>query len=69
MVGRKLPKELQKEIAQIQTEFWEGKPKNTIIEALTQMTMDLKEEIIRRQKGIITGGLYIAMPASRVMCE
>ena len=52
MVGRKLPKELQKEIAQIQTEFWEGKPKNTveIIEALTEMTMDLKGEIIRRRK-------------------
>ena len=52
MVGRKRPKELQKEIAQIQTEFWEGKPKNTveIIEALTKMKMDLKGEIIRRQK-------------------
>ena len=37
MIGRKLPKELKKEVAQIQTEFWEGKPKNTveIIEALT----------------------------------
>ena len=52
LVGRKLSKELQKEVTQIQTEFWEGKPKNTIeiIEALTEMTMDLKGEIIRRQK-------------------
>ena len=27
LVGRKLPKELQKEIAQIQTEFWKGNPR------------------------------------------
>ena len=36
----------------IQTEFWEGQPTNTIeiIEALTEMNMDLKGEIIRHQK-------------------
>ena len=52
MVGRKLPKELQKEIPQIQNDFREGKPRNTveIIQALTEMIMDLKGEIIRRQK-------------------
>ena len=52
LVGRKLPKELRKEIAQVQTEFWEGEPKNTIeiIEALTEMNMDLKGEITRQQR-------------------
>jgi polyhydroxyalkanoate synthesis regulator phasin len=50
--ARRMPKELQKEVAQIQKEYWEGKPKNTIeiIEALTKMNMDLKGEILKRQK-------------------
>jgi hypothetical protein len=41
---------LQKEVAQIQKEYWEGKPQNTtkMIEALTEM--DLKGEILKRQK-------------------
>jgi hypothetical protein len=47
-----MPKELQKEVAQIQKKYWEGKPQNTIeiIEALTEMNMDLKGEILKKQK-------------------
>jgi hypothetical protein len=39
-----MSEKLQKEVAQIQKEYWEGKPQNTaeIIEALTKMNMDLK---------------------------
>jgi hypothetical protein len=50
--ARRMPKELQKEVAPIQKEYWEGKPQNTIeiIEALTEMNMDLKGEILKRQK-------------------
>jgi hypothetical protein len=50
--ARRMPKELQKEVAQIQKEYWEGKPQDTveIIEALTEMNMDLKGEILKRQK-------------------
>jgi hypothetical protein len=46
----KMPKELQKEVAQIQKEYWEGKPQDIIevIEALTEMNMDLKGEILKR---------------------
>jgi hypothetical protein len=49
---RTVPKELQKEVTQIQKEYWEGKPQNTIeiIEALAEMNMDLKGEILKRQK-------------------
>jgi hypothetical protein len=50
--GRRMPKELQKEVAQIQKDYWEGEPQNTIeiIEALAEMNMDLKGEILKRQK-------------------
>jgi hypothetical protein len=42
--AHRMPKELQKEVEQIQKEYWEGKPQDTIeiIEALTEMNMDLK---------------------------
>jgi hypothetical protein len=42
--ARGMPTELQKEVAQIQKDYWEGKSQNTIeiIEALTEMNMDLK---------------------------
>jgi hypothetical protein len=50
--GQRMPKELQKEVAQIQKDYWEGEPQNTIeiIEALAEMNMDLKGEILKRQK-------------------
>jgi hypothetical protein len=48
----RMSKELQKEVAQIQKEYWEGNPPNTteIIKALIEMNMDLKGEILKRQK-------------------
>jgi hypothetical protein len=48
--ARRIPKELQKEVAQIQKEYWEGKPQDTteIIKALTEMNMNLKGEILKR---------------------
>jgi hypothetical protein len=48
----RMPTELQKQVAPIYKDYWEGKPQNTIeiIEALTKMNMDLKGEILKRQK-------------------
>jgi hypothetical protein len=50
--AHRMPKDLQKEVAQIKKEYWEEKPQNTIeiIEALNEMNMDLKGEILKRQK-------------------
>jgi hypothetical protein len=40
----RMPIELQKQVAQIKKDYWEGKPQNTveIIETLTETNMDLK---------------------------
>jgi hypothetical protein len=48
LVGRKLPKELQKEIEQTQIELWEGKPIESLeaMRNMGEMSMNLKEGIM-----------------------
>jgi hypothetical protein len=56
LVGRKLPKELQKEIEQTQIELWEGKPIESLeaTRNMGEMSMNLKEGIMEKQTKILS---------------
>ena len=51
LVGRELPAELQRVLAQMQIEFWEGQPIGTMVAMGTigEMSMNLQEKIIEGQ--------------------